>query len=63
MSLNANDLRPAYRVLKKPPQVYISANAIQTADGCLISDIDGEMAHWPQYFEQLFTVDSPSRQL
>ena len=38
-------------------------SAIRTADGCLVSDADGQMARWAEYFEQLFTVDPPSGQL
>merc|ERR1712035_263168 len=61
---NANDLRPAYRALKKlrsksPSQV----SAIRTADGSLVSDMDGQRARWAEYFEQLYMVDPPSRQL
>ena len=36
---------------------------IRTADGCLVSDADGQMARWAEYFEQLFMVDPPSGQL
>ena len=62
--LNANDLRPAYRALKKLRFKSTSpVSAIQTTDGCLVSDADGQMAHWAEYFEQLFTVDPPSGQL
>ena len=62
--LNANDLRPAFRALKKlrsksTPQL----SAIRTADGCLVSDADGQMSRWAEYFGQLFTVDPPSGQL
>ena len=38
-------------------------SAIRTADGCLVSDADGQMACWAEYFEQQFTVDTPSGQL
>ena len=38
-------------------------SAIRTTDGCLLSDADGQMARWAEYFEQLFTVDPPSGQL
>ena len=62
--LNANDLRPAYRALKKLRSKSTSqVSAIRTADGCLVSDADGQMARWAEYFEQLFTVDPPSGQL
>ena len=62
--LNANDLRPAYRALKKLRSKSTSqVSAIRTADGRLVSDADGQMARWAEYFEQLFTVDPPSGQL
>ncbi|KAG0724898.1 Transposon TX1 uncharacterized protein [Chionoecetes opilio] len=62
--LNANDLRPAYRALKKLRSKSPSrASAIRTADGRLVSDMDGQMARWAEYFGQLFTVDPPSEQL
>ncbi|KAG0718569.1 Sphingomyelin phosphodiesterase 3 [Chionoecetes opilio] len=62
--LNANDLRPAYRALKKLRSKSPSrASAIRTADGRLVSDMDGQMASWAEYFGQLFTVDPPTEQL
>ena len=62
--LNANDLRPAYQALKKVHSKSTSqVSAIRTADGCLVSDADKQMARWAGYFEQLFTVDPPSGQL
>ncbi|KAG0723665.1 Dipeptidase 3 [Chionoecetes opilio] len=62
--LNANDLRPAYRALKKLRSKSPSrASAIRAADGRLVSDMDGQMARWAEYFEQLFTVDPPTEQL
>ena len=62
--LNANDLRPAYRALKKVHSKSTSqVSAIRTADGCLVSDADKQMARWAGYFEQLFTVDPPSGQI
>ena len=62
--LNANDIRPAYRALKKLLSKSTSqVSVIRTADGCLVSDADGQMARWAQYFEQLFTVEPPTGQL
>ncbi|KAG0729261.1 Retrovirus-related Pol polyprotein from type-2 retrotransposable element R2DM [Chionoecetes opilio] len=62
--LNANDLRPAYRALKKLRSKSPSrASAIRTADGRLVSDMDGQMARWAEYLGQLFTVDPPTEQL
>ena len=59
--LNANDLRPAYRALKKLLSKSTSqVSAIRTADGCLVSNADGQMTRWSEYFEQLLTVDPPS---
>ena len=50
--LNANDLRPAYRALKKLRSKSTSqGSAIRTADGGLVSDADGQMARWAEYFE------------
>ncbi|KAG0721629.1 hypothetical protein GWK47_046104 [Chionoecetes opilio] len=62
--LNVNDLRPAYRALKKLRSKSSSrASAIRAADGRLVSDMDGQMARWAEYFGQLFTVDPPIEQL
>ncbi|KAG0717135.1 Craniofacial development protein 2 [Chionoecetes opilio] len=62
--LNANDLRPAYRALKKLRSKSPSrASAIRTADGRLVSDMDGQKVRWAEYFGQLFTVDPPNEQL
>ena len=62
--LKANDLRPTYRALKKLCSKSTSQlSAIRTADSCLISDGDGQISRWAEYFEQLFRVDPPSRQL
>ena len=38
-------------------------SAIWTSDGCLVSDVDGQMARWAEYFEQLFKVNPPSGRL
>ena len=58
---NANDLILAYRALKKLcSKSTFRVNAIQTTDGCLMSDADRQMAHWAEYFEQLFKVNPPS---
>ena len=62
--LIAKDLKPAHLALKKLRSKSTSqVSAIRTADGCLISDVDGQMAHWAEYFEQLFKVNPPSGQL
>ena len=62
--LNANNLNPAYRALKKLRSKSISrVSAIQTADGCLVSDVDVQTAHWAEYFEQFFKVNPPSGRL
>ena len=61
--LHGNDLKPAYRVLKLRSMSTSQVSAIQTPDGCLISDTDGQMARWAEYFEQLFTVDPANGQL
>ena len=56
-----NDLRPAYRALRKlnakpSPQM----TAVRSADGQIISDPDGVRARWAEYFEQLFQVEPPT---
>ena len=62
--LNVNDLKPAYRALKKLlSNSTFQVIAIRTADGCLILDMDGQMAHWTEYFKQLLKVNPPSEQL
>ena len=62
--LNASDLKPTYRTLKKLRSKSTSRmSAIRTTDGCLISDADGQMALWGEYFEQLFKINPPSEQL
>ena len=35
-------------------------SAIRIADGCIVSDADGQIARWAEYFEQLFKVN-PAR--
>ncbi|KAG0729200.1 (E3-independent) E2 ubiquitin-conjugating enzyme UBE2O [Chionoecetes opilio] len=35
----------------------------KSTDGRLVSDMDGQMARWAEYFGQLFTVDPPIGQL
>ncbi|KAG0716086.1 hypothetical protein GWK47_010475 [Chionoecetes opilio] len=58
--LNANDRRPAYQALKKLCSKSPSrTSAIRAADGCLVSNMDGQMARWNEFSEQLFTVDPP----
>ena len=62
--LNTNDLRTAYQVLKKLRSKSTSrVSAIRTADGCFMSDADGYMARWAEYFEQLLKVNPPSGRL
>ena len=38
-------------------------SAIRTADGCLVSDTNGQMACWAEYFEEFFKFSPPRRQL
>ncbi|KAG0716922.1 RNA 3'-terminal phosphate cyclase [Chionoecetes opilio] len=60
----ANNLRPGYQALKKlRSKSTFLASAIHAADGRLVSDMDGQMARWAEYFGQLFTVDPPIEQL
>ena len=59
--LNANDLKPAYRAMKKLHSKSTSqVSVIRIADGCLVSDADGQMARWIEYFEQSFKVNPPN---
>ena len=59
-----NYLRPASQSLNKIRTKSTSqVSVIGIADGCLSSDADGQMACWPEYFEQLLKDDPPSRQL
>ena len=60
---NANDLRPAYRALKKLRSKSTSQSSAIRADGCLVSDMGGQLARWPEYFRQLFMVDPLSGRL
>ena len=62
--LDANDLKLAYRALKKlRPKSTSRVSAIRTADDCLVSDADGQMTRWAEYFEQLFKVNPPRGRL
>ena len=49
------------KTLRSKPVSQVSA--IRTADGCLVSDAYGQQVRSAEYFEQLFTMDPPSRQL
>ena len=56
-----NDLRPAYRALKKlnaKPSSQVSA--VRAADGQVISDPEGVQVRFAEYFEQLYQVDPPT---
>ena len=45
--LNAIDLRPVYRSPKKlRSKSTCQVSSIRTAGGCLVSNADGQMAHW-----------------
>ena len=62
--LNANNLQPAFRALKKlrsksTPQ----GSTIRTADGRIVSDADEVRARYAEYFEQLYMAEPPSGQL
>ena len=62
--LSANNLKPAFRALKKlrsKPTTQVST--IRTADGRTVSDACEVRARYAEYFEQLYTVEPPSRQL
>ena len=56
--------RPPERALKKLCSKCSSqVSTIRTADVCLISDTNGQMVQCAEYFEQLFIVEHPSKQL
>ena len=62
--LNANDLKPAYRALKKHhSKSKCRVSSIRKADGCLVSDTDGQMVRWAEYSEQFFKVNPLSGRL
>ena len=62
--LDPNDFQPVYRALKKLRSMSTTGvSAIRIADDCLVSDVDGQMACWAEYFEQLFTVNPPIEHL
>ena len=47
----------AYGTLKKLRSMSTSQlSVILTADGCLVSDVDGQMASWAEYFEHLCAI-------
>ena len=61
---NANNLRPAYRALKKLRSKSTSQmSTIRTADGRIVSAVDEVRSCWAEYFEQLYVAEPPSRQL
>ena len=62
--LNANDIDPTYRALKKLRSKSISRlSAIRTSDICFVTDSDEQMVRWCKYFQQLFKVNPPTGQL
>ena len=61
---DANNLRPAYRALKKlRSKSTTQTTTIRTADGRTVTDADEVRARWAEYFEQLYVAEPPSRQL
>lgn len=46
-------------ILMSPSWVSV----IHAADGCIMSDIDGQRVRWAAYFEQLYKADPLSGQL
>ena len=61
---NANNLRPAYRALKKLRSKSTSQmSTIRTADGRIVSAVDEVRSCWAEYFEQLYVAEPPGRQL
>ena len=54
--LNANDFQSVYRALKNlGSKSKFRVSAIRTADGCLVSDVDGQMVR-VEYFEPQSTL-------
>ena len=45
------------------PNLHLRRSAILTVDVCLTLDAHGQMACWAEYFQQLFMMDPPNRQL
>lgn len=54
--LHGNDLRPAYRALKK----LRSKPATQVSTIGKISDMNGQRTRWTEYFELLYKADHSS---
>ena len=55
---DANNLRPAYRALKKlRSKSTTQTTTIRTADGRTVMDIDEVRARWAEYFGQLYVVE------
>ncbi len=55
---NANNLRPAYRALKKLHSKSTSqTSTIHTADGRIVSDVNEVRSRWAEYFEQLYEAE------
>lgn len=62
--LNANNLQPAFRALKKlRSKSSTRTSTIRTADGRTVSEADDVRACWAKYFEQLYVAEPPNRQL
>ena len=62
--LNANNLQPAYRALKKlRSKSTTRTSTIRTAAGRVVSEADEVRACWAEYFERLYVAEPPSRQL
>ena len=43
--------------------VYLVIKSPLSTNGYLVSDVDGQMAGWAEYFEQLFKINPPCGQL
>ena len=55
---------PSHGALKKLHSKSASqVSVIPTADGCLVSAVDGQLARQGEYFEHLFKVNPPSGHL
>ena len=61
---HVNDLRSAYRALRKLRSRPVSRlNSVWTADGRLVSGTSEYRARWAEYFEQLYMAEPPSGEL
>ena len=63
--LSTSDSRPAYRAIRTLRASGSNAKSptIRAADGTILAEEEAVKARWAEYFEELFRVDPPSREL